>query len=108
MPHVKFNHQFSNNTFNKSSDSIFDQKLILYKRLFGYSKFSELEELIENDTKDKNTLSYKFNFTFKKYNYRKDKVCFVIRCIDNKKDKNLNKNDDDSQNNETNKKILTQ
>ena len=49
-------------------------------------------------------------FTYQKYNYRKDKECFVIRwCIDNnKKDKNLNKNDDDSQNNATNKKILTQ
>ena len=90
-----------------STDGIFFQKLNVYKKLFSYNKFTELEELIENDTKDKNTLVYKFNFTFRKYNYRKDKVCFVIRCIDNKTEKGINQSDDDSQFNDASKKIIS-
>ena len=103
---IKFQSSLSNNS--ATVDNIFIQKLSLYKKLFSSNKFTELEEVIENDTKEENTLSYKFNFTFKKHNYKKEKICFVIRCIDNKSELNLNKNDDDSQNNETGKKILSQ
>ena len=101
--------KFKDTCFQKtnSTDDIFYQKLNIYKKLFSYNKFTELEDIIENDTKDKNTLIYKFNFTFRKYNYRKDKVCFVIRCIDNKSEKGLNQSDDDSQNNDAGKKIIS-
>ncbi len=103
---VKFHSSLSNNS--TSPEGIFNQKLNLYKKLFNYNKFTDLEEIIENDTRDYNTLSYKFNFTFKKYNYRKDKLCYVIRCVDNKSELGLNKLDDDSQNNEAGKKIISQ
>ena len=102
---VKFKDSFLQNT--NSLDGIFYQKLNLYKKLFNYNKFTELEDVIENDTKDKNTFVYKFNFTFRKYNYRNDKVCFVIRCIDNKSEKGINKSDDDSEINDTSKKIIS-
>ena len=55
---------------------------IIVKRERHVRIYLESNKMIQ---KSKNTLSYKFIFTFQKYNDRKDKECFVIRCIDNKK-----------------------
>ena len=67
-------------------ENIFYLKLKEYKILFNKNKFEHLEKLIDEDNQY-NTHSYKFNFTFKKYEFR-DKISFIIKCINNKTDKN--------------------
>ena len=67
-------------------ENIFYLKLKEYKILFNKNKFEHLEKLIDEDTQY-NAHSYKFNFTFKKYEFR-DKISFIIKCINNKTDQN--------------------
>ena len=59
-------------------ENIFYLKLKEYKFLFNKNKFEHLEKLIDEDNQY-NTHSYKFNFTFKKYEFR-DKISFIIKC----------------------------
>ena len=67
-------------------ENIFYLKLKEYKILFNKNKFEQLEKLIDEDNQH-NTHSYRFNFTFKKYEFR-EKIGFTIKCINNKTDLN--------------------
>ena len=71
-----------------NEELIFLNKLKVYKNLFVNGHFSKLEEIIDSDTKEE-CITFKFNFTFKKYNYNQNKVCFIIRCVDNKNEHGL-------------------
>ena len=82
------NYPTKKTTFKSSQNQmnhelIFLNKLKVYKNLFINGQFTKLEEIIDLDTKE-DCIVYKFNFTFKKYTYHKNKVCFIIRCVDNK------------------------
>ena len=57
----------------------------LYKNSFQQGKFNELEMLFNRELLDWN-IEFKFNFSFEKYFYEDDKICFIIRCIDTKWD----------------------
>ena len=57
-----------------------------YISLFNKGKLSELESLIDKCNNDSLSIEYKFNFTFKKLIYDSNKICYIIRCIDNKND----------------------
>ena len=72
-----------NTIINNNEELVFSNKLKIYNTLFINGHFSKLEDIIEEDT-SKNSIIYKFNFTFRKYNYHKNQICFIIRCIDNK------------------------
>ena len=80
------NNKLSNIQIN-NFELIFLNKLQVYQNLFLTNKFSNLEDIIDIDTEE-NSISYKFNFTFKKYNYHNDRICYIIRCVDNKNDNN--------------------
>ena len=86
-------------THKASEESIFHEKLNLYRKLFVNENFDELEKVIVNDMKDKETIVYKFNFTFKKYIYNKNKFAFIIRCIENKNLLGFTDSEDDENNN---------
>jgi len=80
-----------------SNEDIFLYKLRVYKKLFIENNINELEDNLELDCKDKNTLVYKFNFTFKKFIYGNKELAFIIRCIDNKIEKNDDNSDEDGE-----------
>ncbi len=61
------------------------RKINLYKNLFQLGKFKELEMLFDKESFDGN-IEFKFNFSFEKYFYDNEKICFIIRCIDTKID----------------------
>ena len=82
-------------TTKENFEKIFIQKNKEYKNLFNSNKFNELEKLIDNDTAI-DCISYRFNFTFRKYNF-KESFAYIIKCIDTKIEKN---NFDDSDENE--------
>ena len=82
-----------------TEESIFNEKLKLYRKLFINENFDELEKIIVNDMKDKETIVYKFNFTFKKYIYNKNQFAFIIRCIENKNLLGFSDTDDGDYNN---------
>ena len=86
-------------THRVSEESIFHEKLNLYRKLFFNENFDELEKAIVNDMKDKETIVYKFNFTFKKYIYNKNKCAYIIRCIENKNLLGFSGSDDEENNN---------
>ena len=65
----------------------FHNKLIIYRELFSESKYTELEEYIDLNTKD-SPVEFKFNFTFDIYKYGEDSFSYVIRCIDNNRTEN--------------------
>ena len=71
-----------------TKEDIFLYKLKAYKKLFDDNNINELEDNLELDCKDNNTLVYKFNFTFKKFIYGNKELAFIIRCIDNKIEEN--------------------
>ena len=71
-----------------TKEDIFLYKLKAYKKLFDDNNINELEDNLEIDCKDNNTLVYKFNFTFKKFIYGNKELAFIIRCIDNKIEEN--------------------
>jgi hypothetical protein len=58
-------------------ENIFYLKLKEYKILFNKNKFEQLEKLIDEDNQH-NTHSYRFNFTFKKYEFR-EKIGLPIK-----------------------------
>ena len=74
--------------FNKQSDEekIYNEKMNQYKMLFNKGKLSDLENLIENCNKESLSIEYKFNFTFLKFFYGDNQICYIVRCIDNKND----------------------
>ena len=59
------------------------KKIMLYKTLFQSGNFKELETIFDRDSFD-GGIDFKFNFSFEKYYYDNEKICFIIRCIDNK------------------------
>ena len=71
-----------------TNEDIFLYKLKAYKKLFDENNINELEDNLELDCRDSNTLVYKFNFTFKKFIYGNKELAFIIRCIDNKIEEN--------------------
>ena len=101
-PNNKINHLRSGKikkTNKITEESIFNEKLKLYRKLFINENFDELEKIIVNDMKDKETIVYKFNFTFKKYIYNKNQFAFIIRCIENKNLLGFSDTDDGDYNN---------
>ena len=70
-----------------NEETYFRERLQLYMRLFTNENFDDLEKIMTSDTKGKEVIVFKFNFTFKKYIYDIDKIAYIIRCIENK---NLN------------------
>ena len=91
IKNIDINYSYKNNKLSNfqinNEELIFLNKLRIYKNLFINGQFSNLEDIIDNDTLE-DSISYKFNFTFKKYNYHHDKVCYIIRCVDNKNENN--------------------
>ena len=81
-----------------SKEDIFLYKLRVYKKLFDDNNINELEDNLEIDCKDNNTLVYKFNFTFKKFIYGNKELAFIIRCIDNKIEENDENSDEEGEN----------
>jgi len=51
-----------------------------------YNNLMDQYNLIDNINKNTNSIEYKFNFTFDKYNYAGKENAYIVRCIDNKND----------------------
>ena len=62
----------------------FFNKLNKYQELFEKKQFDELEDYIDYNNIGPG-VEFKFNFTFDRYRYGKDKIAYVIRCIDSNK-----------------------
>ena len=67
------------------------RKLNLYISLFKQGKFNELENFLDKDLSS-GYIGFKFNFSLEKFFYYENKLCFIIRCIENKieDDNNIN------------------
>ncbi len=70
-----------------NEEILFKERLKIYMQLFTNEDFDDLEKIITIDTKGKEEIIYRFNFTFKKFIYDTNKIAYIIRCIENK---NLN------------------
>ena len=88
-----------------NEELMFMNKLKIYKSLFTKNNFIKLEDMIDSDTKD-NSITYKFNFTFKKYNYHNNKVCYIIRCVDNKNEYGIKYSSSESEGLNIGKKMI--
>ena len=67
------------------------KRLNKYKKYFREEKFTDIEKLFDEDTQYESTVEFKFNFTFEKYNFNNN-YAYLIRCIDNKNDYDVNDN----------------
>ena len=65
------------------------KKLDLYKNLFKEGRFIELEKNLDRDITN-GYIGFKFNFSFEKFFFYENKICFIIRCIENKMDNDEN------------------
>ena len=74
--------------YNKQSEEekIYNNLINQYINLFNQGKISELEKLIEDCNNESLSIEYKFNFTFNKFIYNKNKIAYIVRCIDHKND----------------------
>ena len=70
-----------------NEETYFKDRLNIYMKLFTNENFDELEKIMTTDTKGKEAIIFRFNFTFKKYIYNINHIAYIIRCIENK---NLN------------------
>jgi PAS domain S-box-containing protein len=81
--------------FNKpDEEKEFISKVTKYRELFENGQFNELEDFIDQCTKNSPGNEFKFNFTFDRYKYGERQMAYIVRCIDNKNE--LGKLDDDS------------
>jgi PAS domain S-box-containing protein len=83
-----------NNQRDKKID--FMKKIYIYKDLFEFGKFNELQDYIDICNQNSNNI-YKFNFSFQVYNYGQSEKLYIVRCINNK-----NEYDDSKKNNKQN------
>ena len=87
-----FGHNHSCKT-NKTDYQINGRKNIqLYKSLFEQERFEELENLFEINTK-RNYISFRFNFSFERFIFHNNNYFYLIRCINNNKQKDYNNNE---------------
>ena len=95
---------------NINENNIFEKKINEYKNLFILEKYSELENLMDEDTMNEECIEIKFNFTFKKYYYGDNLYAYIIRCIDNKNEivSFDSEEEQNIQNAETGNKLLKQ
>ena len=68
------------------------KKFQLYISLFKQGKFLELEKYIDKDLLN-GYIEFKFNFSLEKYYFYEKKLCFIIRCIENKMEDENNINE---------------
>ena len=78
---------FENKNLNENSEEYFLKILNKFKIYFKEKNYDELENLIDFYGDKPESIIYKFNFTFTKFLYGKNKYCYMIRCINNKTDK---------------------
>jgi len=71
------------------------RNIYLFKSLFDEERYDELEQLFELNT-EKNYISYRFNFSFERINFNNNYYYYLIRCIDNNKEKDSNTDISDS------------
>ena len=86
-------------------EKYFKEKIKLYKNYFIDEKFNELEEEFDKETKSEETIKYKFNFTFKKYFFSID-FAYLIRCIENKNNTEIDDSEDEKSDNKNYKIIF--
>ena len=78
----------------------------LYQILFQQEKFEELENLFDSNTQS-NYLSFRFNFSFERLIFHNNNFFYLIRCIDNNKQKDYyNENSDSNLPSYCNHKII--
>ena len=78
---------FENKNGNENNEESLLKILNKFKLFFKEKNYEELENLIDFYGDKPESIIYKFNFTFTKFLYGKNKYCYMIRCIDNKIDK---------------------
>ena len=59
------------------------KKINLYISLFKQGKFIELEKYLDKDLSN-GYIGFKFNFSLEKFYFYEKKLCFILRCIENK------------------------
>ena len=106
--YVSMSDFLKNNKIKKQEidyEKYFKEKIKLYKNYFENEKFNELEEEFDKETKNEETIKYKFNFTFKKYFFSND-FAYLIRCIENKNNTEIDDSEDEKSENKNYKIIF--
>ena len=80
-----------NDLQSQESEIDFIKKLSKYKQLFYQGYYDKLEEYINlNNSENINIETYTFNLIFDKYKFGDNECLFVIKCIENKNEFEIN------------------